>query len=272
MSSLIGDDAPPEECTFAFISEECMSHEIDKLAAAISKAQITMVSAVMDSNNPHYNSSYASLSSVIEACKPLHELGVATVQLPTSKLDDNGTFHVFVRTTLIHESGQWISSKCGCILPNTKTLRSQAVIQTEGGFITYLRRYALSAMAGIAQEDCDGNDKPQDQHGNKLAEHNQVVQEKIGDIMRLKEYLSTGDFTEASKIWESFNHWQQKALWISVKSGGILTTKERKEIKSDDFTKAFRERDDPDYLEKYLDVTKGGDEQNKTDDGAWAHL
>jgi hypothetical protein len=38
-----------------------------ELAAALVKAQASMGAAVKDSKNPHYRSSYASLSAVIDA-------------------------------------------------------------------------------------------------------------------------------------------------------------------------------------------------------------
>ena len=51
---------------------------------------------------------------------------------------------------LLHNSGQWIKSKLK--MPITKP-DAQGV----GATITYARRFALSAMVGIAQMDDDGN-------------------------------------------------------------------------------------------------------------------
>src|SRR5690606_24979315 len=53
-------------------------------------------------------------------------------------------------TRLVHESGEWIAGKYP-IHP------VKADPQGEGSALTYARRYALMAIAGIAPEDDDGN-------------------------------------------------------------------------------------------------------------------
>ena len=57
----------------------------------------------------------------------------------------------FVTTRLMHESGEWVQTRVRCPLGGKKD------IQAVGSAITYGRRYGLSAMAGIAQHDDDGN-------------------------------------------------------------------------------------------------------------------
>ena len=101
------------------------SESIKELATALNKAQAEMSKAHKKSTNPHFGSSYANLSEVLTCVKD-------------------------VETVLMHESGEWISSVSG----------SPIVKQTPQGVgdaITYLRRYSLAAMAGLAQEDDDGN-------------------------------------------------------------------------------------------------------------------
>ena len=61
-----------------------------------------------------------------------------------------GEEHIFyVTTTLVHESGQTLSTKVG--LPVTK--KDPHGI---GSLCTYGRRYGLSAIVGISQKDDDG--------------------------------------------------------------------------------------------------------------------
>lgn len=120
------------------------SESIAKLSAALVKAQAEMSGAVKDSANPFFKSRYADLESVIKAIKePFAKYGLAYTQFPYT--DDKG---VGVVTRLIHESGEWI--ECGYTLPLTK-LDPQAA----GSAITYARRYALQAMAGIPAVDDD---------------------------------------------------------------------------------------------------------------------
>jgi len=125
------------------------SESIAKLSAALVKAQAEMSGAVKDSANPFFKSSYADLNSVIKAIKePFSKYGLAYTQFPYN--DENGVgVNVGVVTRLIHESGEWL--ECNYTIPLTK-LDPQAA----GSAITYARRYALQAMAGIPAVDDDG--------------------------------------------------------------------------------------------------------------------
>ena len=60
------------------------SEQIDKLAVALSKAQAVMEAAAKNKRNPHFNSMYADLASIIEAVrKPLTDNGLAFTQTIT---------------------------------------------------------------------------------------------------------------------------------------------------------------------------------------------
>ena len=122
------------------------SDKIDKLAAALTKAQSEMKGAEKKSENPFFNSGYADLHTVIESSFPhLTKYGLSVIQGNDSK---PGEF--FVTTMLLHESGQWIKSKL-------KMPIEKITAQSIGSTITYGRRYGLSAITGIAQYDDDGN-------------------------------------------------------------------------------------------------------------------
>ena len=122
------------------------SDKIDKLAAALSKAQSEMKGAEKKSVNPFFNSGYADLHTVIESSFPsLTKHGLSVIQGNESS---PGEF--FITTMLLHESGQWIKSKL-------KMPIEKVTAQSIGSTITYGRRYGLSAITGIAQYDDDGN-------------------------------------------------------------------------------------------------------------------
>lgn len=124
------------------------SEQINELASALSKAQGEMRGAIKDSANPYFKSKYADLASVWEACRvPLTKNGLSVVQ--TNSGDSSET--LTVETVLLHSSGQWIS---GSIVGKPVKNDPQAI----GSCYTYLRRYALSAMVGVAPEDDDGNE------------------------------------------------------------------------------------------------------------------
>tara|TARA_R100000808_G_C2082041_1_gene105512 strand:+ start:63 stop:527 length:465 start_codon:yes stop_codon:yes gene_type:complete len=121
------------------------SNQLDKLGEALAKAQGEMKGAKKSSVNPFFKSNYADLHTVIESSFPfLSKYGLSVIQGNDS---DEKSF--YVTTMLLHNSGQWIKSKLK--MPITK-----ADAQGVGATITYARRFALSAMVGIAQYDDDG--------------------------------------------------------------------------------------------------------------------
>jgi len=123
-----------------------MSEKIDALAKALSAAQGEMGGAVKDASNPFFKSSYADLGSVIRAIKEAFaNNGLSYTQFPVR--DEAGAG---VETILMHESGQWIKSHY--TLPLAKF-----DAQSAGSCLTYARRYALQAIAGIPAVDDDGN-------------------------------------------------------------------------------------------------------------------
>lgn len=153
------------------------SDSIAALAAALAKSQGQISGAAKDSANPFFKSRYADLSSVWEACRAaLAKNELAVMQFDRST--DNG---VEVETLLAHSSGEWVSETLA--LPVAKK-DAQGI----GSALTYARRYALSAMVGVAPDDDDGNaasrvQKSPDMENQQQAEP--VVQKKPEDDQRV---------------------------------------------------------------------------------------
>jgi hypothetical protein len=136
------------------------SQEIGKLAEALAKAQGVMEGASKDSSNPFFKSKYADLSSVWGACrKALSDNCLSVVQ--TTDFIPESPDVVVVDTRLCHSSGEWIQGRL--VMKPVK-----ADPQGIGSCLTYARRYALSAMVGIAPEDDDGNAATGKVEGHKV--------------------------------------------------------------------------------------------------------
>lgn len=122
------------------------SDSVAALAAALSAAQGEMENATKNSTNPHFRSKYADLAEIINTIRPvLAKHGLAIVQFPG--------FHdgiATVVTTLTHASGEWMSGTSAAPVVKQDP-------QGVGSALTYLRRYSLAAVCGLAQEDDDGN-------------------------------------------------------------------------------------------------------------------
>lgn len=122
------------------------SEQLDKIAPALAAALPAVQNAVKDAKNPHFRSTYATLAAVIDTTKPvLAEHGITVLQSPGWH-EGRAT----VTTRLLHASGQWIEG-------TAETPVAKQDPQGVGSAITYLRRYGLAALAGITQEDDDGN-------------------------------------------------------------------------------------------------------------------
>jgi len=126
---------------------ETQSTEIKDLATALAKAQSEIKPALKDTENPFFKSKYADLASVQAACMPhLTKNGLSVTQTIQSIGAD-----IFLVTTLFHSSGQWLKS----VAPVKPTKNDP---QGLGSALTYMRRYSLAAIAGVSQEDDDGNE------------------------------------------------------------------------------------------------------------------
>ena len=122
------------------------SDTITKVVSALIKAKRNFVPAVKNKKNDFFKSKYVPLDAVIDVTEgALLAEGLVIVQ--TSVFDGN---HNLLRTSLIHESGEWIQGEY-----MMKPLKDDP--QGHGSAMTYARRYTMMAILGIAPEDDDGN-------------------------------------------------------------------------------------------------------------------
>jgi hypothetical protein len=134
-----------------------------EFATAMAKAQSQIKTALKDSKNPHFKSSYADLTSVWDACREaLTNNGFSVVQRT-----DFDYGEVWLITMLLHSSGEYLESRYPL----------RPVKQDPQGFgsaITYARRYCLAAIVGVvADEDDDGNAASQ-RNGNNSQLHEET--------------------------------------------------------------------------------------------------
>lgn len=124
-----------------------------KFMAALSKAQSKLTPVPKDTNvdvmsqktGKRYKFRYASMPAIWKVIqKPfMLDNGFSVVQFPDNNMKDK-TVSVF--TLVMHESGEWMSGwlTLACYAPDP---------QGVGSVISYARRYSISAMLGVTQED-----------------------------------------------------------------------------------------------------------------------
>lgn len=121
------------------------SENINELAVALNKAQSDFMVAKKDAKNPFFKSKYATLNSVYEAVAPALLSNGFTIIQPI--VDNN------VETTLVHASGQFITSSCPIVCAK------QNDPQAMGSAITYARRYSLASLLGVMTDEDDDGEK-----------------------------------------------------------------------------------------------------------------
>ena len=146
------------------------SESIVKIASALVKAQSKIGNPIKNqsaANNGKKMYDYANITGYIEETKPkLAECGITVMQFTRTKEDLLG-----IETILLHESGEFISEEF-YINDKVKALYNGNPLQNMGSILTYLRRYAITAMLYMGADDDDGavvsngfktNNKPQQQ-------------------------------------------------------------------------------------------------------------
>lgn len=122
-----------------------MEHATPALLKSYAEAQSEVENATKNSTNPHYKSKYADLAECLNVSRPVFSSkGLSIIQ--STEFDGN---LVSVSTVIAHSSGGYISSTASCAIAKNDA-------QEVGKATTYLRRYSLASMVGIAQEDLDG--------------------------------------------------------------------------------------------------------------------
>ena len=172
-----------------------LEHSTPELFAALAKMQGEVENATKGSLNPHFKSKYADLAEVLNTVRPvLAANGLSVIQSPSF---DGAVCHV--TTTIAHASGCYITGTMSCVPAKQDG-------QGVGSSTTYLRRYSLAAVCGIAQEDDDGNSSAH----SKPATYPLI---SSGEAARIKESIESLNIDEAAFL----RHY-------GVKSIGQLTT------------------------------------------------
>mgnify|MGYP001581353381 FL=1 len=147
------DPTPDGEMRLAIISH---SAEIGELFGALAAAQAEFgeiektLEAKVESRrtDTKFTYQYETLNDVLGAVRPaLAKNGLAVMQFPFTRKNS-----VVVKTLIGHKSGQWITNDLTASIAGTDP-------QSVGSGISYMRRYGLKALLGVAPgsgEDDDG--------------------------------------------------------------------------------------------------------------------
>lgn len=71
-----------------------------------------------------------------------------------------------------------------------------------------------------------------------LLAHNDALQRNFESVYFIKENLALKNWDAVAEAWGEIDDEDKKALWVAPTKGGIFTTVERSELKSDEFNQA----------------------------------
>ncbi|MGH9316827.1 MAG: ERF family protein [Thermoanaerobaculia bacterium] len=167
-----------------------------RLFEALIAVQGQIKNIAKNQENPHFRSRYADLAAVWDAIRgPLTASGLCVIQGATTAWV-TGAALVTVTTRLVHSSGEWIEND---IQAAAGIGRPQEV----GSTITYLKRYALCALMGIAAEDEDDDGEGAEGRGRQ-ADKGQPPKKPAPAASKPKGRLSEKDAKAVLVAFEKF--------------------------------------------------------------------
>jgi hypothetical protein len=168
-----------------------------EIGTALSLAQGKVENAKKTSNNPHFKSKYADLATIWDVIRePLTSEGLSVIQLPC----EAPAGQVGLVTHILHKSGQSITERFFC------GLKDATNPQQVGSCLTYMKRYALLGVAGIASEDDDGNaatGRPVPPTTVPVVDYTATCEEAIATLTAA---LNAGDEPGARAIYSTVNN------------------------------------------------------------------
>lgn len=134
------------------------SEKNTQIAAALAKAwgeiqnpKHNTTVKVQTKTGGSYTFDYTDLGGIFDEAKRVYKENEISILQNAYTEESDGRLVICVETMLLHSSGEWVKS-------GPLRMMASPGIQDMGGQITYLKRYSLSAMLGIATEkDDDAN-------------------------------------------------------------------------------------------------------------------
>ncbi len=189
------------------LDKPLQSADIDKLAAAMSKAQMEYPRLEPNSVNSFNQSKYSNLENILWVIRPIvAKHGVEFEQKPYTTRDN---LH-WIITSLKHSSGQWSEARTR-VIPETSTKSSG--YQEYGKAQTYQARYAAMCMLGIrpTKDELDDDDQA-NAKDKEMQEFTKNPVKKSNDTPKNQETISSDEAREIRRELEQVPAYLDKIL------------------------------------------------------------
>jgi len=136
---------------------------------------------------------YATLDNIMAELKPI--LAKNNLCIIQGHIYENQTHTV--ETMVYHSSGEYIGASASC---DHVALDHMNPIQSIGSIITYLRRYSISAMLGIASEDDADAQGSQKKLPNKLRDTKNRLHTVIGKKFKTDDIIPITGYSDNIRL------------------------------------------------------------------------
>lgn len=154
----------------------------------------------------------------------------------------NASELVQVRATIENEEGRVISSGLAEEVRGSTNINSSSALENcETSAVG--RALAFFGLAGTEIASADEvvnaiNQQAEKDAFGKAAACSQAVRDHWDSIYIIQCALATESYDIAKEAWNEIPEEDQRRLWLATTKGGILTTQEREQIKSDEWSAA----------------------------------
>lgn len=215
------------------------------------KAYVTAMSQfrekcpIIEKSREGHNCKYAGLAETIEQIKELLSEFNFSHSWKTEQIEGETKVTCFLTHAMGHSESTSLTAPAD-------TSGSKNNIQGIGSTISYLERYTLFAILGLASKDMDddGYEAGKDDFELKIRDEERkaayeraikltaAIMDHYESIMLIKNDIASSSLETAAEAWFELEDSEKASLWVAPTKGGPFTTKEREVIKSSEFRKA----------------------------------
>lgn len=176
---------------------------------------------------------YAPLSEIVETIRePLRASGLSY----RWEIEDKDS--IVVTCIITHTAGHAERTSMSA-LPDDSGAKN--LIQQRGSAVTYLQRYTLIGGLGITSADTDDDGQSSGAlNVELLMKHNESLRKHFDAVSCIKTALAIDNYETAAEAWAEIDNEVKRALWLAPTKGGIFSTREREQMKSNEWGEASR--------------------------------
>lgn len=203
---------------------------------------------VKDRRNDQTKSNYATLEAINAQLVPVYSRHGFALTFSQGQTDAPG--HIRIVCDVSHSAGhteqRWVDLPLdGAGIQGTV---NKTGVHATGSTLSYGRRYLTCMIFNISTGDDDDGQESGKSDVEKLAQentllkiHNETLRNWLDNIYVVRTCIATQQWQQAIEAWDEIPPDDQRALWLATTKGGILTTEERKIIKSDEWAQHRRD-------------------------------